>query len=221
LRGDVVAVVSHELRTPLTGVYGSAQTLLARYDTLDDAVRRQLLELVVDQAQRLTDIVDRMLLANPVDAQHLEPGADAVDAAAVVEASLATVRADGRARVLVEAAAGTYVRGEDAVRQIVASLVDNALKYSDGPVAVRVEEDGAVVRIAVVDEGPGIPPGERDRVFERFYRLDPDQRRGGGGPGLGLYIARELTQRLGGRIEIAPGGTGTTVAVELPAADGP
>ncbi len=101
---------------------------------------------------------------------------------------------------------------------MLASLVDNALKYSTGPVHVGVASRHASVRFSVTDEGPGIPDGERERVFEKFYRLDPDQQRGVGGTGLGLYIARELVARMNGRIGLLPSERGTTVFVDLPAA---
>jgi two-component system phosphate regulon sensor histidine kinase PhoR len=121
----------------------------------------------------------------------------------------------------VEAAGAPTVRGDSAsLRQILSSLVDNALKYSDGTVVVGVDQGAATVRFTVADEGPGIPPAEHAAIFERFYRLDPDQRRGVGGIGLGLYIARQLTERLGGVIGILPGGTGTTIFVDLPSAPG-
>jgi PAS domain S-box-containing protein len=219
LRAEVVAVVSHELRTPLTGVYGSAQTLLAHYDDLDDATRRQLLEMVVEQADRLAGIIDRILITNRLDTEELELRKEVVDAADVIEAVLSALPADERGRVVVETPTDARVSGEAAaVRQILSSLVDNALKYSDAEVVVRIEEAGTSVRFTVVDSGPGVPPAEREKIFERFYRLDPDQRRGVGGVGLGLYIARQLTERLGGTIDLLPGGTGTTIFVDLPSA---
>jgi signal transduction histidine kinase len=76
-----------------------------------------------------------------------------------------------------------------------------------------------MVRISVSDNGPGIPDPDRDRVFEKFFRLDPGQRSGVGGTGLGLYIARELTQRMGGRIGLLPRERGTTFFLDLPRAD--
>jgi signal transduction histidine kinase len=221
LRAEVVAVVSHELRTPLTGVYGSAQTLLAHYDALDDATRRQLLETVVQQADRLAGIIDRILVTNRLDTEDVELRTESVVAAVVVDAVLSALPAGQRDRVVVEGATDVRISGDAAaVRQIVPSLVDNALKYSAAAVFLRIDELGATVRFTVVDSGPGVPPIERQKIFERFYRLDPDQRSGVGGIGLGLYIARQLTERLGGTIDLLPGGTGTTIFVDLPSASG-
>ena len=217
LRGDVVAIVSHELRTPLTGVYGSAQTLLARYDELGDDVRRQLLTILVEQTERLTRLVDRILLTGNLDHGELAVTAEPCGAAEVVATAVQALGDVERARVRVDAEPEALVLADaDLAHQVLVNLLDNALKYSDGAVSITVEPGDGTVRFTVADDGPGIPPGERDRVFEKFYRLDPDQRRGVGGAGLGLYVARELAQRLGGRISLLPTAEGTSVAVDLP-----
>jgi PAS domain S-box-containing protein len=218
LRGDMVAIVSHELRTPLTGVLGAAQTLLARYDDLSDDVRRTLLQLLVDQADRLARLVDQVLLTSRLDADAVEAESDAAPAAAVVEAALSSLPASDRDRVRVSASPERVPSGGDFARQVLGNLVENALKYSSGPVSVDVERLDGHVRFTVADEGPGIPPPERERVFEKFYRRDPHQRTGGGA-GLGLYIARALAERLGGRVVLLPAERGTRVALELPALD--
>jgi PAS domain S-box-containing protein len=215
LRGDVIAVVSHELRTPLTGVYGSAQTLLARYDELPDETRRELLRVLVEQADRLARLVDRILLTSRLDAGAVEDAVDVADAGAVAEAALSTLSEADRRRVVVTVADGR-VRGGDSARQVVSNLLENALKYSDGPVRLDVERAGDLVRFVVADEGPGVPLAEHERIFEKFYRVDPGQLGGVGGVGLGLYIARRLAEALGGRVQLLPAARGTTIAVELP-----
>jgi signal transduction histidine kinase len=109
----------------------------------------------------------------------------------------------------------------DKVRQVLANLIDNAVKYSPdgGQVELRIEEQEGRVRFSVRDQGLGIPPAEQARVFEKFYRLDPQLTRGVGGTGLGLYICRELIRRMGGRIWVASGeGPGSTFFFELPLA---
>ena len=109
----------------------------------------------------------------------------------------------------------------DKLRQVLANLLDNAVKYSPdgGTVELEASRSGGRVRFRVTDEGLGIPPAEQDRIFEKFFRLDPNLTRGVGGTGLGLYISRELVTRMAGRIwVVSDGRTGSTFFVELPIA---
>ena len=126
---------------------------------------------------------------------------------------------------LVAMETGSFVAGdEDKLRQVLINLVDNAVKYSPdgGAVEVRVERNGATLRISVRDEGLGIPHGEEQRIFGKFYRVDPQLSRGVGGTGLGLYICRELVRRMDGTLTVSSKeGQGSTLAVELPRAAAP
>jgi signal transduction histidine kinase len=104
---------------------------------------------------------------------------------------------------------------------VLLNLVENAIKYSPagGRVTMLVQRSGEYVRFTVRDEGLGIPVHERERIFEKFHRLDPDLTGGVGGTGLGLYVCRELVERMGGEIWVrSSGGRGSTFAFELPAA---
>ena len=107
------------------------------------------------------------------------------------------------------------------LRQVIGNLVDNAVKYSPdgGEVRVAAAANGGTVRFSVSDSGLGIPAGEQRRIFEKFYRLDPNMTRGIGGTGLGLYISSELVRRFDGRIWVdSREGEGSTFHVELPTA---
>jgi signal transduction histidine kinase len=117
--------------------------------------------------------------------------------------------------------AAVALADEDKLRQVLVNLLDNAVKYSPdgGEVAVELGSAPGLVTLTVRDSGLGIPPGEQDRIFEKFYRLDPALTRGVGGSGLGLYISRELVSRMGGRMSVRSRlGEGATFTVELPSA---
>jgi signal transduction histidine kinase len=110
---------------------------------------------------------------------------------------------------------------EDKLHQVLVNLVENAVKYSPdgGRVTVEVSANAEHGRIVVRDEGLGIPAGEQERIFEKFYRLDPSLARGVGGSGLGLYISRELVERMQGQLTVSSeAGRGSTFVVELPRA---
>jgi signal transduction histidine kinase len=114
---------------------------------------------------------------------------------------------------------GTASGDADRIQQVLVNLLDNAIKYGDPPVTVRVEGVNGSVRVSVADSGPGIAPAEQQRIFEKFYRGDPHQTHTPGGTGLGLYISQELVQRMNGSLEVSSApGEGATFVFELPRA---
>jgi PAS domain S-box-containing protein len=229
IRQDLVSTVSHELRTPLAAIYGSALTLARADLELEEAMHSKLLEVIVEESARLADIVNDLLLASQLDAGRLEPHVEPCDPRAIAAAVLDAARThlpEGTRVSLDSAEEGVprVAADEGQLRQVLTNLIDNAVKYSPagGDVHVRVATAGEYVRFAVADEGLGIPAGEENRIFEKFYRLDPDMTGGIGGTGLGLYISRELVRRVHGRIWVEPnGGRGSIFNVEIPAASEP
>jgi PAS domain S-box-containing protein len=229
IRQDLVSTVSHELRTPLAAIYGSALTLARDDLELEETMHRKLLEVIVEESSRLGDIVNDLLLVSQLDAGRLEMRVAPCDAHAIAAGVLDAARThlpEGT-RVSLEPGQGDVPRvaaDEGQLRQVLTNLIDNAVKYSPagGDVQVRVEAAGEYVRFTVADEGLGIPAGEQSRIFEKFYRLDPDMTGGIGGTGLGLYISRELVRRVHGRIWVEPNGDrGSIFKVEIPAASEP
>jgi PAS domain S-box-containing protein len=228
MRSDFVATVSHELRTPLAAIYGAAITLRRRDLDLGDEMRARLLDVVTEESDRLAQIVNDVLLASHLDSGQLQLQIETVDAAKVTKSVVDAARThlpDGvTLRLETPRTLPPVAADAQQLRQVLQNLVENAVKYSPdgGPVRVRLESDERRVRWAVSDEGLGIPPSERRRIFEKFYRLDPNMTRGVGGTGLGLYICRELVQRFDGRIWVdGNNGKGSTFYVELPATDRP
>src|SRR4051794_29155465 len=228
MRSDFVATVSHELRTPLAAIYGAAVTLRREDLDLGEEMRGRLLDVVADESDRLAQIVNDVLLASHLDSGQLQLQIETVDAAKVTHSVVQAAKTHLPEGVTISVATPKQLppvaADEQQLRQVLVNLVENAVKYSPegGPVEVKVAKGERGVRWAVSDEGLGIPASERRRVFEKFYRLDPNMTRGIGGTGLGLYICRELVRRLEGRIWVEDnGGKGSTFYVELPVAERP
>jgi PAS domain S-box-containing protein len=226
IRQDLVATVSHELRTPLAAIYGSALTLDRDDIPLERDLRKRLQGVIVEESTRLATIVDDLLLASQLDAGRLDVRIESCDAAALATSVVTAARTHLPEAIKLEldvAADGLppVAADETQLRQVLDNLLDNAIKYSPGGGEIRftVRAAGESVRFAVTDGGLGVPASERSRIFEKFYRLDPDMTHGIGGTGLGLYIARELVRRVNGSIWVEPNdGPGSIFTVEIPAA---
>ena len=223
LKSDFVATVSHELRTPLAAVYGAAVTLASRDLATRPDLRNALIAQIVEQTERLTTIVSDILLASELEAGRfrLTPGEiDPVEvASAAVEA--ARLRLPEGAAIELDAPRNAGLVETDAgrLRQVLDNLIENAVKYdpTGGRTTVRVEAKRDSIRFAIADTGVGIPAAELEQIFEKFYRLDPEQTRGVAGTGLGLYVCKELVERMNGRISVdSEVGSGSTFTVELP-----
>jgi PAS domain S-box-containing protein len=224
LKADFIATVSHELRTPIAAVHGAVKTL-EREDIVTDDLRRDLFSIISDQSERLVDLVDDILLTSQVESGRLVLASEQVDVSDLARGVIEAARTHAPEELSLELVAPPTVAAvatdRDKLRQVLANLVGNAIKYSlgTGVIEVQLEPRPTHLRIAVRDEGIGIPQAEQQRIFEKFYRLYPNTTRGVGGTGLGLYICRELIRRMGGSIWVESiGGTGSTFFVELPLA---
>jgi PAS domain S-box-containing protein len=223
-KSDFVATVSHELRTPTAAIYGAAETLLRRGPDLAPGDAQKLLEMIAAQAGRLGHIVDDILLTTKLDRGELPVDKEAVDLAELTAETVEAMRPQlpDSASVAVELASDPAVAtgDPDRIQQVLVNLVDNAVKYGGGAaVTVRVATDERAAKLSVSDAGPGIPLAEQQRIFEKFYRGDPQLTRNPAGTGLGLYISRELVRRMGGRLHVRSDlGAGATFVVELPRA---
>jgi signal transduction histidine kinase len=223
MRSEFVSSVSHELRTPLTQIRVFAETLLLERIRSPDEHRRSL-EIIDREARRLTHLVENVLAFSreerglerlAFEERELAPVLREVmdDFAPLLRGTEVTLEArlDGGVRAAVD---------PDALRQVLLNLLDNAVKY--GPprqqILVGLSGSGATARIVVEDEGPGIPEKDRNRVFERFHRLEREQRAAVAGTGIGLSVVRELIARSHGRCFIETGAKGgARFVVELPA----
>ncbi|MDP8924117.1 MAG: ATP-binding protein [Chloroflexota bacterium] len=218
---EFLSIVSHELRTPLTAIKGCARTLLRHGQALEPATSRQLLEDIDQEAERLHRLVENLLELSRAGSDggvlHAEPTS--------LEMLIRRVVADvapraGKRRFRLRLGPNLPRPRIDAVRieQVMRNLVDNAVKYSppEGTIdVVATHAEGAIV-VVVADDGPGIAPEYRERVFDRFFRVEPPGM-SVGGAGLGLAICRRFVELHGGTIDVRPSpGRGAHFRFTLP-----
>jgi PAS domain S-box-containing protein len=226
VKSDFVAAVSHELRTPLTSIYGFAETLLRQDIPFGEDERRTFLGYIASESERLTEIVDQLLNVARLDAGDLHVELGRIDVGSVVSEVLGTVEdsesVNGhRFEIDLPDEPLAAEADPEKVRQVFNILVENALRYSPqgGKVTVGARRNADRVEVRVVDEGMGIPAAEREWIFRKFYRAETAARDGAAGTGLGLFIAKELVNAMGGRIWVdSTEGEGSSFAFELPVA---
>jgi PAS domain S-box-containing protein len=227
LKADFIATVSHELRTPVTPIKGYADLLRRRGDAMSPERRSECLEVISDRAAHLARLVEDLLLASRISVTSGASAASVTlgrhDLTAIVRRACGDFGEEGE-RVVTHLPAGEVLVSCDPVRtvQVLGNLVGNALKYSPPGTSVDVrligEADGTA-RVEVTDRGRGIPADQLDKVFEKFHRVEDPMRMTTGGTGLGLYIARELAEAMGGRLTCTSVlGTGSTFVLSLAAA---
>jgi len=214
-----IADASHELRTPLASIRGYAE--LFRMGAVPDEERERAMRRIEDEAARMGVLVEDLLtlarLDEVADAPHTE-----LDLAALAGDAVDDARATATDReITLEARRAPVLGDAHQLRQVLGNLLRNALVHTPAgtPVDVTLTGTGAEARIEVRDHGQGLPPGDTDALFERFWRAEGGRERGRGGAGLGLAIVAGIVDAHGGRVHAAnaPGG-GASFVVELPAA---
>jgi two-component system phosphate regulon sensor histidine kinase PhoR len=225
MRQQFIANVSHELKTPLSSIKAYTETLLA--GAREDPVHAQrFLERIDEQAGRLHQLILDMLTLARIESREAALELADVPVARVVRRCLADYEPQAAARqvMLVNSVEEKEVNvraDEEALRQILSNLIDNAIKYTpaEGRVSIGCGVDNGVAIIEVSDTGAGIPAEHHARLFERFYRVDNARSRELGGTGLGLAIVKHLCQAMGGNVSVSSQvGKGSTFAVRLPLA---
>ncbi|WP_407639439.1 sensor histidine kinase [Kitasatospora azatica] len=209
-----IADASHELRSPITVLRTQLEVALA---VRDPAAWPELIGGALEDTDRLQQLAADLLLLARIDAAEPLP-ARPVDLTELVGEAVAKRRGD-RLPVHAELTPGVRVAGSGLwLTRVVTNLLDNAQRFAEREVTVqlRTVEDGRLAVLEVTDDGPGIPPADRERVFERFTRLDDARSRDHGGAGLGLAIARDLAVHHGGTLTAEPAERGARLVVSLP-----
>ena len=228
-RKEFVANVSHELRTPLTNVRSYAETLRDANGTIPTDMANSFLDIIINETDRMTHIVQDLLTLSRLDAGNTELALSRFPFAESIESVLRANALEAR-RHSHQLTSGPLeglpliVGDRSRLEQVMMNILGNAIKYTPdgGHIRVTAGSDEEIVWMEVCDDGIGIPEKDRDRIFERFYRVDKARSRESGGTGLGLSIAREIVQRHKGTIGLADHkGPGTTIRLTLPIAGPP
>jgi len=219
VRREFLSNAAHELRTPVTAISGYAETLLG--GGVDADTSKEFLTTIHRNAQRIAGLVSQLVLLDQLGARPSFVGdRTQIGLAQVVGDAARTAKGvTPSAMIDVDVPSELAVLGtRDGLDHVVQNLIDNAVKYGGGtPVVVRAERDGKRVRLAVRDSGPGIPRGQEERIFERFYRVDAGRSRELGGSGLGLAIVKSQLEAMGGSVRVEDAGPGARFVVELDA----
>jgi signal transduction histidine kinase len=216
-RRELVANVSHELRTPIAALRARLENLADGVETLDGTAVAAMLR----GTERLSRLVDQLLELSAFESGAVQIVRYPFLAAEIIEdavAEVAPVRPDVRIRT--ETSGGLAGTGDPGrIHEVLTNLLTNAVRHSPagGVVTVRGEPVPGGVRFEVADQGSGVPEAERDRIFDRFYRVDAARPSGAGGAGLGLAIARSIVELHGGSIRAEPPpGAGARIVFDLP-----
>lgn len=227
LRSALLSSLSHDLRTPLVSILGAASSLVSYEGTLKPADRLELAQTIQEEAERLNRFVQNLLDMTRLGSGQLRPRTDWVDLRDIVASAIERAKKLLRRRTVkveIDPAVPLLRLDPMLMEQVVFNLLDNACKYSPPgtPVTVWAVARGDRVIVEVCDQGPGIPPEDRERIFDMFYRVEEGDSRTAG-TGLGLAICRGIVEAHGGRISAQPGlnGAGTCIVMRLPTAAPP
>jgi two-component system sensor histidine kinase KdpD len=218
MKSALVATVSHELRTPLAAIKGNISSLLADDVKWDAASEREFLQVALAETDRLSALVTDLLDLSRIEAGTLIVRREPCALSELVQHATERVRPGDRLRIELPGDLPLVSVDPARIETALRNLIENAVKYSPAgaPILVSAEQADGHVVVHVADEGPGIPVEHREKIFDRFYRIDSGFARQTGGAGLGLSIAKGFVEAHGGYIWIEPSQRGAVFALTLP-----
>lgn len=219
---DFISTVSHELRTPLTSIRGFSQTMLASWDKLDDESKKKFLKIIVEQSNRLINLVENMLSVTKLQGAKENLIYKEVSIKPVVEMIASIVKnqyKDKSFKIDINSKVPNILVDKDKFQQIMTNLMENAAKYGDegSVIEVRAAYVPENVCIEVINSGIEIPKEDYEKIFTKFSRIDNPLTRKVQGSGLGLYITKSLVEKMGGKIFVTSGNGITKFSVSVPA----
>ncbi len=221
---DFISTVSHELRTPLTSIRGFSQTMLASWDKLDDESKKKFLKIIVEQSNRLINLVENMLSVTKLQNTKENLIYKEVQVKPAVEMITSIVKnqyKDKKFNIEISEKLPPVLADKDKFQQIMTNLTENAAKYSDenSEITVKAHLKQDMVSISVINKGIEIPEKDYEKIFTKFSRIDNPLTRKVQGSGLGLYITKNLVEKMCGTISVKSENNETTFEVNLPAAN--
>ena len=221
---DFISTVSHELRTPLTSIRGFSQTMLASWDKLDDESKKKFLNIIVEQSNRLINLVENMLSVTKLQNSKENLIYKELQIKPVIEMISSIVKnqyKDKKINIEIPNTTPTILADKDKFQQIITNLIENAAKYGDDntTITVKANINKDMVSIKVTNQGIEIPKEDYEKIFTKFSRIDNPLTRKVQGSGLGLYITKNLVEKMQGQISVQSENHKTTFEVNLPAAN--
>lgn len=221
---DFISTVSHELRTPLTSIRGFSQTMLASWDKLDDESKKKFLQIIVDQSNRLINLVENMLSVTKLQNTKDDLIYKEFSIKPLIEMITSIVKSqykDKKFNIEIPEYIPPILADKDKFQQIITNLTENAAKYGDEnstiTITANIQED--MVSIKVINRGIDIPEEDYEKIFTKFSRIDNPLTRKVQGSGLGLYITKSLVEKMSGKISVKSENHITIFEVTLPAAN--
>ncbi len=221
---DFISTVSHELRTPLTSIRGFSQTMLTSWDKLDDESKKKFLKIIEEQSNRLIKLVENMLSVTKLNCTEKGLIYKETDIAPLINTVVSILKnqyKNHKFEIDINAKTPTILVDRDKFQQIMTNLIENAAKYSDENSTIKITsgycDNCEFVSIKVSDRGIGIKEEDYEKIFTKFSRIDNPLTRKVQGSGLGLYITKNLIEKMGGTISVNSHNKETTFEVKLPA----
>lgn len=220
---DFISTVSHELRTPLTSIRGFSQTMLASWEKLDDESKKKFLGIIEEQSNRLIKLVENMLSVTKLQSVKENFIYRETDVRPVINTVVSIIKNQYKERnytIEVKKNTPPILVDRDRFQQVLTNLIENAAKYSDENSTIYIKSgfcrNCEFVYVSVTDTGAVISESDYEKIFTKFSRLDNPLTRKVQGSGLGLYITKNLTEKMGGKISVCSQDNATTFEVQFP-----